>query len=101
MFRGSPGLSADQLSTIIAAAGGEFNADTQQVVTQYLSTVAADDLETVLHVETMRMQGVLDSQEGWAEERGAIEQEVAQDLSNPEYLMFVRLQEKIFSRYSL
>ncbi len=97
MFRGSPGLSADQLSTIIAAAGGDFNADTQQVVTQYLATVAAEDLEPALRVEAIRMQGILDSEKGWAEERGAIEQEVAQDLSNPEYLLGVSLQEKLFA----
>jgi len=97
MFRGSPGLSAEQLSTINAAAGGDSNADTQQVVTQYQEKVAVNDLETVLHVEAVRMRGVLDSQEGWAEERGAIEQEVDQDLSNPEYLLSVRLQEKLFA----
>lgn len=38
MFRGSPGLSANQISAIIAALGGEFNADTQQTVTQYVFT---------------------------------------------------------------
>ena len=32
MFRGSPGLSADQLAKIIAALGGDFNADTQHDV---------------------------------------------------------------------
>ncbi|MEJ2067355.1 MAG: insulinase family protein, partial [Deltaproteobacteria bacterium] len=32
MFRGSPGLSADQLADIIAAMGGMFDADTQQTV---------------------------------------------------------------------
>ena len=35
MFRGSPGLSASQFSTISAALGGDSNADTQQVVTQH------------------------------------------------------------------
>jgi zinc protease len=34
MFRGSPGLSADQLADIAAAMGGRFDADTQQTVTQ-------------------------------------------------------------------
>ncbi len=96
MFRGSPGLSADQLSTIIAAAGGDFNADTQQVVTQYLATVAVKDLEPALRVEALRMQGIIDSRKAWEEERGAIEQEVAQDLSNPEYLLSVRLLENLF-----
>ena len=40
MFRGSPGLSANQLADIIAAMGGMFDADTQQTVTQYFLTGA-------------------------------------------------------------
>src|ERR1035441_9208983 len=39
MFRGNPGLSSDQLSTIIAAMGGNFNAQTEQSLTQYFFTV--------------------------------------------------------------
>ena len=41
MFRGNPDLSADQLAAISAAMGGDFNADTQQTVTQYFFTVPA------------------------------------------------------------
>jgi len=97
MFRGSPALSAEQLSTLTAAMGGDFNAETEQVVTRYVSTVAAQDLEAVLNLEAARMGGVLDSEQAWREERGAIEQEVDQDLSNPEYLLGVRLQERLFA----
>ena len=97
MFRGSPGLSSDQLAALIAALGGEFNANTQQAVTQYVQTVPGDELDVALHIEAVRMSGVLDSQALWEKERGAIEQEVVQDLSNPEYLLMTRLRKLMFS----
>ncbi len=96
MFRGSPGLSSGQLSDIIAAMGGHFNADTQQTVTQYFLTVSPEDLDIALRIEAIRMAGVLDSRRLWEEERGAIEQEVAQDLSNPLYVFYSTLLSKVF-----
>jgi zinc protease len=96
MFRGSAGMSADQLSGIMAALGGDFNADTQQTVTQYFSTVPVADLEVALRVEAVRMRDVLDSDDLWEQERGAIDQEVAQDLSNPEYVFYTKLLAELF-----
>jgi zinc protease len=96
MFRGSPGLSANQLADITAAMGGVFDADTQQVVTQYFFTVPTPDLEVALHIEAIRMRGVLDTEKLWTQERGAIEQEVAQDLSDPEYVFYTRLLATMF-----
>jgi zinc protease len=96
MFRGSPDLSANQLANITAAMGGVFDADTQQVVTQYFFTVPAPDLEVALHIEAIRMRGVLDTEKLWTQERGAIEQEVAQDLSDPEYVFYTKLLAALF-----
>ncbi len=97
MFRGSPGLSADQLSNISAAMGGDFDADTQQTVTQYFFTVPARDFDIALHIEAIRMGGVLNEQALWERERGAIDQEVARDLSNPQYKFYSQLLEAMFS----
>jgi zinc protease len=91
MFRGNPGLSANQLANITAAMGGQFNADTQQTLTQYFFTVPASDLEVALHIEAIRMSGVMDTEKLWQEERGAIEQEVARDLSDPQYVFYIKL----------
>jgi zinc protease len=96
MFRGNPGLSADQLAAIIAAMGGNFNADTQQTITQYFLTVPSADLDIALHLEALRMRGVLDSEKLWSEERGAIEQEVAQDYSSPEFIFYTKLLAAMF-----
>ena len=96
MFRGSPGLSADQLAGVTAGMGGDSNADTQQPITQYFFTVPAKDLDVALRIEALRMRALLPDKSLWDKERGAIEQEVAQDLSNPEYVLYMKLLEALF-----
>ena len=85
LFRSSQGLSADQLALVGAGMGGNANADTQQSVTQFMYTVPADDLDVALRIEATRMRGALDSDDEWAQERGAIEQEVATKRVSPLY----------------
>jgi zinc protease len=97
MFRGSPGLSADQLADIGSVMGGNFNADTRESITQYLYTIPAEDLDVALHIEAIRMRGVDDSAKQWSQERGAIEQEVAQDLSSPSYVLYEKLRTLAFA----
>jgi zinc protease len=96
MFRGAADLSAGQLANISAAMGGDFDADTQQTVTQYFFTVPSEDVDVALHIEALRMRGVLDTDKLWDQERGAIEQEVAQDLSNPQYVFYTKLLKAMF-----
>lgn len=96
-FRGCSGLTADQIAAIYAQLGGDGNADTRQNITQYFTTVRAADLEIALRVDAACMQDVQDSQEEWAQEKGAIEQEVARDLSNPTYKFLTRLNADLFS----
>lgn len=93
MFRGSPGLSKDQLLAIASDMGGNFNADTTHGVTQYYFTVPAQDLNVALHVAALRMRGVTMSEADWSKERGAIEQEVSADNSNPGY----KFEEQLFA----
>jgi len=97
MFRGSPGLSTDQLAAIGTVMGGNFNANTRESLTQYLFTVPSEDLDVALHIEAARMRDVLDDEKDWQLERGAIEQEVAQDLSNPFYVMYEKLRATMFA----
>ncbi len=97
MFRGSPGLTADQLADIGGLMGGNFNADTRESLTQYLYTVPAEDLDVALRIESIRMRGVDDSAKQWGLERGAIEQEVAQDMSDPGYVLYKKLRALAFA----
>jgi len=96
-FRGCATLTADQISAIFAQLGGFGNADTRQNITQYYSTVPAGDLDIALRLDADCMQQMQDVQTEWAEEKGAIEQEVARDLSNPTYKFVTRLNEDMFS----
>lgn len=96
-FRGCTGLTADQTAAVYAELGGRNNADTQQNITQFYATVPAADLDVALQAQAACMRGIDDSQREWAQERGAIEQEVARDLSNPTYKFISRLNQDIFA----
>jgi zinc protease len=96
-FRGCAGVTADQIAAIYAQLGGAGNADTQQNITQYFTTLPASDLDIALRLDAACMQDMEDSQTEWANEKGAIEQEVARDLSNPTYKFITRLNEDMFS----
>jgi zinc protease len=61
------------------------------MLTQYFFTAPAEDLDIALHIEAVRMKGILSTDALWDKERGAIEQEVAQDLSNPIYVFYTNL----------
>ena len=95
-FRGCADVSADQIAAIFAQLGGYDNADTQQTITQYFTTIPAADLEVALRVDAACMRDVVDADAEWRQEKGAIEQEVARDLSEPTYKFITRLNQGMF-----
>jgi zinc protease len=96
-FRGCAGMTADQTSAIYAQLGGENNADTQQTITQYFATVPAANVDVALQAQAVCLRGIDDTQAEWDQERGAIEQEVSRDLSNPTYKFLNRLNDAMFA----
>ena len=97
MFRGCPGMTADQTSAIYALLGGQDDADTTQNITQYYALVPAADLDVALQAQASCARGVDDSQAEWDQEKGAIEQEVSRDLSNPVYKFLNQMNDQIFA----
>ena len=71
--------------------------DTRQNITQFFETVPADDVDIALRTDADCMRDIQDSQTEWAKEKGAIEQEVARDLSNPTYKFITRANEDMFA----
>ena len=61
-----------------------------------LHAAPAADLEVALRLDAACMQDIDDSDAEWAQEKGAIEQEVARDLSEPTYKFLTRLNEDSF-----
>ena len=96
-FRGCTGMTADQTAAIYAQLGSDNNADTQQNITQFFATVPAADMDVALQAQAACMRGVDNTQAEWDQERGAIEQEVSRDLSNPTYKFLDRLNGDVFA----
>jgi zinc protease len=96
-FRGCSGMTTEQTAAIYAQLGDESNAETRQSTTVYYATVPATDLDVALQAQSMCLRGIDDSQSGWEQERGAIEQEVAEDLSDPTYAFLNRVNEDMFA----
>ena len=90
MFRGSRTISASEFSDATSITGGEFNADTQNEVTQYYFTMPSQYLGIALHLEASRSQGILNSQKLWEAEREAMQQEVTGDISDADYRLYVK-----------
>ena len=97
MFRGSPGLSGDQINTILTELGGESNAYTGSTVTRYVATVPASDLGTILRLEAIRMRGVHFDEKLWRIERGAIDQEIARLTDATESDVLTALYKKLYA----
>ena len=97
MFRGSKGLNKDQLAEVAALLGGGYDADTTETVTQFYYTAPANDLDVVLRIEALRMNGATLAEADWDKERGAIEQEVSRDMSSPVYKYLQELQAIMFA----
>jgi zinc protease len=95
MFRGSKTVSSAQLMDTLSLTGGDFDADTQDAVTQYFFTLPSQYLDVALKLERSRAAGLLMSQSLWNQERGAITQEVTQDNSNAIYRLYEKMSDRL------
>jgi len=97
MFRGSASLSSSQLMDTVSLTGGDFDADTENAITQFFFTVPSQYLDIALHLERSRASGLSLAPDQWASERLAITQEVTQDNSSAIYRLFEKMIRRILA----
>jgi len=97
LFRGTSDLSAGQLSDIATRMGAVYDAQTSNEWTLYWFKLPSAYVDVALHVEADRMTNATISQADWATERGAIEQEIQAQASQPGYKISTKVQSAFFS----
>jgi zinc protease len=97
MFRDSQGMTGAQLNEMTGKMGAENNAFTTNDATQFYFVAPSNYLDILLHIESTRMEGALLTQKDWERERGAIEQEVSRDISDPGYLAFQKAERILYA----
>lgn len=83
MFRGTKAYPPEKYQDIITRAGARQNAYTSDDLTNYHTTFAKDDLETVLKVEADRFQHLDYSEDGFKTESRAVLGEYNKNSANP------------------
>jgi len=96
LFRDSRGLTGAQLNEITGKMGGDNNAFTTNDATQYYFVAPSAYLDILLRIEAARMRGALLTDKDWNLEKGAIEQEVSRDISQPDYLAFMQAEADLY-----
>lgn len=97
MFRDSKGMTGSQLNEMTGKMGGQNNAFTTNDATQYYFVTPASYLDILLNIEATRMRGALLTDKDWGLEKGAIEQEVSRDISQPSYLAFEKAERVLYA----
>ncbi|WP_020654080.1 M16 family metallopeptidase [Massilia niastensis] len=88
MFRGTPTYPPEKYQEIITRAGARQNAYTSDDLTNYYTTFARDDLETVLKVEADRFQNLSYPIEAFKTESRAVLGEYNKNSANPMQKLF-------------
>lgn len=96
MFRGTADVSSTQFAEMAARAGAQYDADTNNISTQYYFKLPSAYTGLALRLEADRMTGALDREQDWNTERSAIEQEVRAHQSVPTATLTAKLRKAFF-----
>ena len=97
LFRGTTSLSGGQLADIAARMGAEYNAATAFEYTMYYYKLPSPYVDVALRIEADRMSHATIRASDWATERGAIEQEIRAQDSQPLAAVGLKLRQAFFA----
>jgi zinc protease len=100
MFRGTPTLSPDEYNAIITKAGARQNAYTTDDYTNYHTTFAKEDLETILRIEADRFQNLSYPIEAFKTESRAVLGEYNKNSANPIQKLYETMRAKSFTTHT-
>jgi zinc protease len=99
MFRGTERHPADLYHRIITTIGADANAYTTDDYTAYHLSMAAEDLERVMDLESDRFQNLSYAESAFQTEAGAVYGEYRKSRSEPEFALYEALMAKAFERH--
>jgi zinc protease len=100
MFRGTPTLSTEAYNQIVTQAGARQNAYTTDDYTNYHTTFAKEDLETILRIEADRFQNLAYSVEDFKTEARAVLGEYNKNSADPIQKLYEVVRAKAFTTHT-
>ncbi len=100
MFRGTKAYPADKYQAVITKSGARQNAYTTDDYTNYYTTFAKEDLETILKVEADRFQNLSYSIDDFKTESRAVLGEYNKNSANPTSKLFEVTRDKAFQKHT-
>ena len=95
-FKGTEGISREDLKVWIERAGGAWNGYTWIDQTTYFETLSSDALDLALRIESERMTSCIYKEDEFESERSVIIAELQGNQNNPAYLLGVDVAAEAF-----
>ena len=95
-FKGTEGISREDLKVWIERAGGAWNGYTWIDQTTYFETLSSDALDLALRIESERMTSCIYEEDEFESERSVIIAELQGNQNNPAYLLGVDVAAEAF-----
>ena len=100
MFRGTERYPAELYAKTMIGIGADANAYTTDDYTAYHEAFAAQDLETVMMLESDRFQHLAYSKEAFQTEAGAVYGEYRKTRTDPMFALFEKMQATAFEKHT-